>query len=52
MKIIITAKTKNNNPTEKELDKSVEIVMAIADKLKYDIESCRCYQDRTQIILK
>ena len=52
MKIIITAKTKSNNPTEEELDKSVDVVMAITNKLKYEIKSCRCYKDGTTLVLK
>ena len=51
MKIIITAKTKNHNHNGKELDKSVDVVMAITNKLEYDIKSCRCYKDGTSLIL-
>ncbi len=52
MRIIITAKTKNNNSTEKELDKSVDIIMVIANKLGYEIKSCKCYIDGTSLVLK
>jgi hypothetical protein len=52
MKIIITAKTKSHNPTEEELDKSVDVVMAIANKLEYEIKSCRCYKDGTSLVLE
>jgi len=56
MEIIITAKTSNKNPTQKELDKSVDLVLTagetIANKIKdYDIVRCRCSRDGTSLIL-
>jgi len=52
MRIIITAKTKSHNPTEEELDKSVDVIMAIADKLKYEIKGCKCYKDGTSLVME
>lgn len=52
MKIIITAKTKNHNPSEDELDKSVDVVMDIADKLEYGVKSCRCMKDGTSLFFE
>lgn len=54
MKIIITTKTKN--PTQKELDKSVDLVLEagefVARRLKgFDIGRCKCYKDGTSLIL-
>jgi len=52
MKIIITAKTKSHNPPGKELDKSVDVVIAIANKLKYEIKSFRCYGNGIPLVLE
>jgi hypothetical protein len=57
MKITITTKTKSKNPSQKELDKSVDLVLeageVVAHKLKgFDICRCKCYRDGTSLILK
>lgn len=56
MEITITTKINKKKPTQKELDKSVDIVLdageAIANKLKgFDICRCKCYKDGTSLIL-
>lgn len=52
MKIIITAKTKSKNPSEKELDESVEEVVKITNKIKcFDWIDCDCRSDGTSLIL-
>ncbi len=53
MRIIITSKTKNHNPSEKEIDKTVDIVMEIVNKLEeYDIVSYKCYKDGTSVVME
>jgi len=56
MKLIITAKTgKGEKSTEKEIDKTVDIVEKIGfnlDKKGWDIKSCKCMCDGTGLVLE
>jgi hypothetical protein len=52
MKIIITAKTKSHNPSEKEIDKTVDEVMNVANKIKGKIIGKKCFCDGTSIIIE
>ena len=56
MEIIITAKTSKKNPTQKELDKTVDLVLdageLIYKKFKFKECNCRCRVNSTYLILK
>jgi hypothetical protein len=56
MEIIITAKTSKKNPTQKELDKTVDLVLdageLIYKKFKFKECNCRCRVNSTSLILK
>ena len=46
MRITIIAKTKSHNPNEEELDKSVDELIRIADRIKgYEWKDCECSKE-------
>ena len=53
MRIIITAKTKSHNPSEKELDKSVDELIKITKKIKgFGWIDCECRSTGTSLVLE
>ena len=53
MRLIITAKTgEGKSSAEKEIDKTVDIVTKIGNKIKGEWMGCRCMYNGTSLILE
>lgn len=53
MKTIITIKTgKGGNSTEREIDKTVDEVVKIAEGIKGEWKGCRCMCDGTSLVVE
>ena len=55
MKIIVTIKTNNKNPSQKQLDKTVDMVLEVGallhDTLNFEEKGCKVYPNGTSLIL-
>ncbi len=52
MRLIITAKTDTKNPTEEDIDETVDAVTRIGSKIKGAWIGCKCMYDGTSLILE
>lgn len=56
MRMILTLKTEKKEPTKKELDKTVDVILKagslLHEKLKFKEVRCHCMKNGTSLILK
>jgi hypothetical protein len=55
MKLIVTIKTKNKNPSQKQIDKTVDMVLEVGEllhnTLNFKEKGCKIYSNGTSLIL-
>ena len=55
MEITVTIKTKKKNPSQKEIDKTVDMVLEVGEllhnKLNFEEVNCKLYPNGTSLIL-
>ncbi len=52
MKLIITAKIDGKNPTEEEIDETVDVVTKIGNEIGWEWKGHKCMSDGTSLILE